>query len=211
VADEIARTGFTGLFVESNAINPARMNGIAARLRAGGATAVDAAIIGPPPGLAHGVEHRARLYLSGPSVAVDTVWQLFSGSLAEPRRMDDRIGSASALKMAYGSFQKTSRALAAVSHALADDFGVTAHLIAEARTSSGNALADRGQFGGVAAVGWRWAPEMDEVAESLRSARLPDALATGAAHVLRHWDADKDDYGLAPDTALDHLRLRPPD
>jgi 3-hydroxyisobutyrate dehydrogenase-like beta-hydroxyacid dehydrogenase len=211
VADEIARIGFTGLFVESNAINPARMNGIAARVRTSGAMVVDAAIIGPPPGVVDGVEHRARVYLSGPSGAVETVWQLFAGGLAEPRRVDDRIGSASALKMAYGSFQKTSRALAAVSHALADDFGVTSHLIAEARRMSGNALADREQFGGVAAVGWRWAPEMDEVAESLRSAGLPDALATGSAHVLRHWDADKDHYELSPEAALDHLRRMPRD
>lgn len=211
VADEIAKTGFTRLFVESNAINPARMNGIAARLRAGGATVVDGAIIGPPPGYVDDAERRARVYLSGPAVAVDTVWQLFAGGLAEPRRVDNRIGSASALKMAYGSFQKSSRALAAVSHALADDFGVTDYLIAEARDLLGSTLADREQFGAVAARAWRWAPEMDEVAESLRSAGLPDALATGAAHVFRRWNADKDDDGLAPDAALDHLRGTPRD
>lgn len=211
VADEIAKTGFTGVFVECNAINPARANGIAARVGAGGATVVDGGIIGGPPHVADGVEQRTRVYLSGPTAAVDTVSQLLTGGLVDPRRIDERIGSASALKMAYGSFQKTSRALAAVSHALADDFGVTSYLMAEAQTLGRNALAGRDAFPSVAARGWRWAPEMDEVAESLRSAGLPDALATGAAHVFRRWDDDKDDLSLDPETALRHLRTPPID
>jgi hypothetical protein len=48
---------------------------------------------------------------------------------------------------------------------------------------------------------------MDEVAETLRGAGLPNALATGAANVFRRWDADKDDDALDPDTALRHLRV----
>lgn len=211
IADGIARIGFTGIYVESNAINPARMTGIAARLNPGGATVVDGAIIGPPPRVVNGVERRARYYLSGPMGAVDTVSQLLDGGLIEPHRIDERIGSASALKMAYGSFTKTSRALAAVSHALADDFGVTSHLLAEAQRLGRAALADREGLGESAARGWRWAPEMDEVAESLRSAELPDSLATGAAHVFRRWDADKDDHDLDADTALRHLRITPRD
>jgi 3-hydroxyisobutyrate dehydrogenase-like beta-hydroxyacid dehydrogenase len=207
VAEQVAAHGFTGLYVEANAINPARMTSIAALLRAAGADAVDGAIIGAPPG----GDRPARVYLSGPAEAVDTVVGLLAGTQAQPRPIDERIGSASALKMAYGSFQKSSRALAAVSHALADHFGVTPQLIAEADGMSGNALAGRSYFPGVAASAWRWAPEMDEVAESLRTAGLPDALALGAANVFRRWDADKDDVDLDADTALRHLRVNPSD
>jgi 3-hydroxyisobutyrate dehydrogenase-like beta-hydroxyacid dehydrogenase len=203
VAEQVAALGFTGLYVEANAINPARMTSIAGLLRTAGATVVDGAIIGAPPG---GGDRPARVYLSGPPEAVATVTGLLAGSLAEPRPIDERIGSASALKMAYGSFQKASRALAAVSHALADDFDVTPQLTAEAEAMRGNALAERASFSGAAASAWRWAPEMDEVAESLRTAGLPDALAAGAANVFRRWDADKDDHGLDPDIALRHLR-----
>jgi 3-hydroxyisobutyrate dehydrogenase-like beta-hydroxyacid dehydrogenase len=202
VAEQVAAAGYAGLFVEANAINPARMASIAARLRAGGATVVDGSIIGPPPGAGR----IARFYLSGPADAVHTVTGLLAGSDATPKPMDERIGSASALKMAYGSFQKTSQALAAVSHALADDFGVTPFLEAEAARWGGNALAGRADFADVATQAWRWAPEMDEVAETLRGAGLPNALATGAANVFRRWDADKDDDALDPDTALRHLR-----
>jgi 3-hydroxyisobutyrate dehydrogenase-like beta-hydroxyacid dehydrogenase len=202
LAGRIAAHRFAGLFVEANAINPARMGTIGERVRAGGATVVDGAIIGPPPS----ADRRTRVYLSGPPGAVDAVHQLLSGSQAEPRRIDDRIGSASALKMAYGSFQKISRALAAVSHALADEFGVTEHLAAEATALGRNALAERDVVAGVAPRAWRWEPEMREVAESLRAAGLPPELAVAGAEVLGRWTRDKDDWDLDTETALAHLR-----
>ena len=202
LAGEIADHGFAGIFVESNAINPARMGRIADRLHAAGARVVDGAIIGPPPS----ADRSARLYLSGPPAAVEVVYHLLAGGQAEPRRVDDRIGSASALKMAYGCFQKASRALAAVSHALADDYGVAEHLLAEADTLGANALADRRHVSSVAARAWRWEPEMVEAADSFRAARLPDALALGAAAVFHRWAPDKDDWDIDPETALTHLR-----
>jgi 3-hydroxyisobutyrate dehydrogenase-like beta-hydroxyacid dehydrogenase len=201
IAEQVAAHRFTGLFVESNAINPTRMATIAGRMHAIGADVVDGAIIGGPPG----GTSKARFYLSGPKYGVDTAHALLAGSLAEPRRVDERIGSASALKMAYGSFQKASRALAAVSHALADDFGVTSHLLAEGEALGRNALADREFVTSVAPRAWRWAPEMDEVADTLRAVGLPTEFATAASAVFHRWDADKD-QSLDSDTALRHLR-----
>jgi 3-hydroxyisobutyrate dehydrogenase-like beta-hydroxyacid dehydrogenase len=202
LANEIGDHGFHGLFVEANAINPARMIRIADRVRAAGARVVDGSIIGPPPT----GERRARVYLSGPPGDVDVIHRLLSGSQAEPRRVDDRIGSASALKMAYGSFQKASRALAAVSHALADEYGVAEHLMTEAVALGPNALAERQYAASAAARAWRWEPEMLEAADSFRAARLPDSLAVGAAEVFRRWAPDKDNWDLDTDTALTHLR-----
>jgi len=202
LAGRIAAHRFDGLFVEANAIDPARMRTIDELVRSAGATVVDGAIIGPPPG----ADRRARVYLSGPPGAVDAVHQLLSGSQAEPRRIDDRIGSASALKMAYGSFQKISRALAAVSHALADEFGVTEQLTAEAALLGRNALADRDAVAGVAARAWRWDPEMREVAEALRAVGLPTELAIAGAEVFERWTPDKDNLALDTETALAHLR-----
>ncbi|HEX4705565.1 MAG TPA: DUF1932 domain-containing protein [Pseudonocardiaceae bacterium] len=207
LAGAIADHGFFGLFVEANAINPNRMTTIADRVRLAGATVVDGAIIGPPPD----ADRRARFYLSGPPAAVDAVHRLLHGSQAEPRRLDNRIGSASALKMAYGSFQKISRALAAVSHALADEFGVTSHLAAEGAMIGRSPLADRDYFADMAGRAWRWEPEMQEVAETLRSVGLPDALATGGATVFHRWASDKDNEELDTETALDHLHGKPAD
>jgi 3-hydroxyisobutyrate dehydrogenase-like beta-hydroxyacid dehydrogenase len=202
LAGRIAAHRFDGLFVEANAIDPTRMRTIDELVRSAGATVVDGAIIGPPPG----GDRRARVYLSGPPDAVDAVHRLLSGSQAEPRRIDDRIGSASALKMAYGSFQKISRALAAVSHALADEFGVTEQLTAEAVNLGRNALADRDAVAGVAPRAWRWEPEMREVAEALRAVGLPAELAVAGAEVFERWTPDKDNWDLDTDTALAHLR-----
>ncbi len=202
LAEQVAQHGFGGVYVEANAINPIRMATIAGRMHAIGAAVVDGAVIGPPPA----GERRARFYLSGPRYGVETVQGLLAGSLAEPKVIDERIGSASALKMAYGSYQKISRVLAAVSHALADDFGVTPQLLAEAERLGAAALAERSYFAGMAARGWRWAPEMDEVADSLRAVGLPPDLAEAASEVFRGWEADRDDWSLDSDTALRHLR-----
>lgn len=206
VAREVGEAGFSGVYVDANAISPHRMAGISADLTdATGATVVDGAIIGPPPG----GSATARIYLSGPAGAVDGVYALFEGGAAQPRRVGERIGTASALKMAYGSFQKASRALAAVSHALADDYGVTEQLLAEAADLGANALGDRAYFPGAAARAWRWAPEMAEAAESFRALGLPDDLALGAAEVFRRWAGDKDAWEQSPEDALWHLRASP--
>jgi 3-hydroxyisobutyrate dehydrogenase-like beta-hydroxyacid dehydrogenase len=196
VADQIA--GYTGIFVEANAISPHRMVAIGERLDA---TVVDASIIGPPPS----ATARARMYLSGPADAVELVRGLLAGSTAEPVSLGARLGQASALKMAFGSFQKTSRALAAVSHAIAGDYGVTEQLLKEATELGDNALMEPDYLPSAAARAWRWAPEMIEVAETARMLGLPDALATGSAEVMARWAADQDDFDIDLATALRHL------
>jgi 3-hydroxyisobutyrate dehydrogenase-like beta-hydroxyacid dehydrogenase len=205
LAEEVATAGFGGIFVEANAISPQRMSAIARRFGSTDARVVDGAIIGPPPSTAD----QARVYLSGPGAAVAIVLGLLDLGSARPVSLGERIGQASALKMAYGSFQKTSRALAAVSHAIADDYGVTEELLVEADLLGPNALIDRDHLPSAAARAWRWAPEMLEAAESARALGLPDALATGSAEVMARWAADRDDFDLDPATALRHLHRDP--
>ena len=196
VADQVA--GYAGIFVEANAISPHRMIAIADRL---GATVLDGAIIGPPPN----ATAQARVYLSGPTDAVELVHGALAGSTAQPVSLGERIGQSSALKMAFGSFQKTSRALAAVSHAIAGDYGVTEELLREATALGDNALMEPDYLPSAAARAWRWAPEMLEVAATARTLGLPDALATGAAEVLARWAPDQDDFAIDLPTTLWHL------
>jgi 3-hydroxyisobutyrate dehydrogenase-like beta-hydroxyacid dehydrogenase len=195
VAAEVA--GFGGIYVEANAISPHRMIEISERF----STAVDGSIIGPPPG----PDRTARLYLSGRWAAVERVHALFAGTRAEPVALGERIGDASALKMAYGSYNKASHVLAAVSHALAEEYGVGAALRAEA-ASDGGALAKPNRLPSVAARAWRWAPEMLEAAESWAARGLPPQLATAAAAAMRRWESDKDNLDLGVDEVLRHLR-----
>lgn len=198
-ASEVARevAGFGGIYVEANAISPQRMIEISALF----GSVVDGSIIGPPPR----PDRSARLYLSGPRDAADRVRELFAGTRAEPVVLSERIGDASALKMAFGSFNKASHALAAVSHALAEEYGVGDALLAEA-DEAGGALAKLHRLPSVAARAWRWAPEMLEAADSFAAAGLPAELATGAAAVFDRWQADKDDLSLDVDDVLRHLR-----
>ena len=62
---DIARvrsTGFSGVYLDANAISPTNAGGMAAIVEDGGASYVDGGIIGTPP-VAPGF---IRLYLSGP-------------------------------------------------------------------------------------------------------------------------------------------------
>jgi 3-hydroxyisobutyrate dehydrogenase-like beta-hydroxyacid dehydrogenase len=196
LAAEVA--GFGGIYLEANAISPQRMIDIADRFE----SVVDGSIIGPPPRS----DRSARLYLSGAAAATTRVRELFVGTNAEPVVLSERIGDASALKMAFGSFNKASHALAAVSHALAEQYGVGAALLAEADAEAGGALAKTHRLPSVAARAWRWAPEMHEAASTFAAAGLPAELATGAAAVFDRWQGDKDSYELGVDDVLRHLR-----
>jgi 3-hydroxyisobutyrate dehydrogenase-like beta-hydroxyacid dehydrogenase len=208
VAEEIAITvaglGYRGIYVEANAISPARMHRITTRLSGAGTTVVDGCILGPPPG----GQPPARLYLAGVATASRRVADLFTGSLAEPVILGEHPGQASALKMIFSCFQRTSRTAAALAHALADDHGVTQALLVEAERMPRDILADRDYLPTVAARAWRWAPEMHEVADTLRAQHLPPDLALATAAVLAHW-ADHVNQGTDLGGVLRQLHVSP--
>lgn len=109
--------------------------------------------------------------------------------------------------MAFASFQKASRVLAAVAHSLADEHDVTDALLGEADRMSGRILAQRDYLPSVAARAWRWEPEMQEIARTLDAAELPTELAEAASAVLARWDTDPDLAQLSTDAVLARLRI----
>lgn len=201
VAATVAGHAFSGLYVDANAINPQRMQHIAEQIRPGG-TVLDGAIIGPPPG----GRQSARLYLAGDGPSAELVDTLFKDTCLHVRRTNGSIGSASALKMAFASYQKAARTLAGVAHALADAHGVGDQLTAEAEVMASNILSDPAYLPSVAARAWRWAPEMQDIAETLRAAGLPADMAEAAVRVMSRWEGDKDQYDLEVAEVLAHLR-----
>ncbi|MGW0891260.1 DUF1932 domain-containing protein [Saccharopolyspora sp. NPDC002578] len=203
VAQSVAEIGYDGVYVDANAIAPETVGGLAAVLTGAGITVVDGAIIGPPPDAAH----TARLYLAGATEQVGFLAGLFAGSRLEPVGLGEAIGRASALKMAFASFQKASRVLAAVAHSLADEHDVTDALLGEAERMSGRILAERDYLPSVAARAWRWEPEMREIARTLEAAGLPAELAEAASAVLARWRADRDLAELSPEAVLARLRI----
>lgn len=201
VATDVAHLGYEGIYVDANAISPVRMHRITARLTEAGAEVIDGCIFGPPPG-----EHPpARLYLAGPEGARCQVADLLTGTSAEPVHLGEQLGQASAVKMAFACYQKASRALAALAHALADDLDVTEALLAEAKRMPRDILANRDYLPSVATRAWRWAPEMREVADTLRAQQLPVDLALATAEILQRWHDNSPVPTDSPTAALRRL------
>ncbi|MFF1681566.1 DUF1932 domain-containing protein [Streptomyces sp. NPDC058256] len=206
VAVEVSAHSFTGIYVDGNAISPASMARIHAVVSRTGATVVDGSLIGSPPS----ASKSTRLYLSGPADALTPVASLFTGTAVQAHPLPGGIGPASALKLSYSSYQKASRVLAAVSYALARDYGVEGELLDIAQGRTTNYLAETAYIPKVAARSWRWGPEMGEVADTLREAGLPADLAEASAAVMSRWD-DLRDSSLGTPEALDHLHDSPDD
>ncbi|MFE2586684.1 DUF1932 domain-containing protein [Streptomyces sp. NPDC059378] len=200
LAREVAGHGFTGVYVEGNAISPERAVRIAQLLEPG-ATVVDGGVIGSPP-----VRGKSpALYLSGPAAATARVEALFAGTAVQTRTLGTEIGQASALKLAYASFQKTSRVLVALAYGLAREHGVDQELIAVAARRTDSYLSEPQYVATAAARAWRWGPEMEEVADSLAAAGLPPEMLRAAASTMARWHDAKDDADLTLDEALDQL------
>ena len=100
-----AANRFSGRYLEANAIAPATARQIAALVEAAGGRPIDGGIIGPPPTEGG----TTRLYLSGHDAPATA--DLWSATAVECRVVDDRIGSASAVKLAYAAWTKGTTAL----------------------------------------------------------------------------------------------------
>jgi 3-hydroxyisobutyrate dehydrogenase-like beta-hydroxyacid dehydrogenase len=170
VAGEVAAEGFDGIFLEANAIAPERVRRIAGYLRC-----VDGSVIS---------RSDVNLYLSGDADDVAAVSDLFPEGEVKPIALDGGVGAASALKMAFGGWNKIGTALTAQAYAIAHAYGVEDALAAEG--------VDSDRFVRSARKAWRWAPEMEEVAETSEALGLPGGMGRGAAELFRRWDEHRD-------------------
>ena len=162
VATDVFALGFDGVFVEANAISPQRMRRIAEL----GARIVDGSII---------ASRGIHLYLAGDDAA--EVATLFDGSDVRAIPLAAEIGAASALKMAFGGWNKIGIALTAQARAIAAAYGVEECLDEE------GVAADR--LPRMADRAWRWAPEMDEIAETCADLGVHAAIPRAAGAFYR--------------------------
>jgi len=178
VANQVATAGYTGLYVDANAISVGTAEQVAAIVTAAGASYVDGGIIGQPPEV---IGH-TRLYLSGPQA--NEVRSLFNRSRLDARIAEGPLYAASTVKMAYAAWTKGSSALLLAARALARAGGVERTLLAEWQLSQPNLTAQSERSATAAAAkGWRWAGEMEEIAASMSAAGLPDGFHEAAAEV----------------------------
>ncbi|MEU5399549.1 DUF1932 domain-containing protein [Streptomyces sp. NPDC005963] len=200
VALQVAEHSPVGkVYVEANAVSPERVRRIADALPL--AVVIDAAVIGSPPSGGK----QPRFYVSGPGEGVDQLDRLFTATDVQVCPLGEEIGRASALKLAYTSYQKVSRVLAALAYGAAEANGVGRELLDIAALRSGSYLAETDYVPKTAARAWRWAPELAEAAELVAEAGLPDDLMRAAAVVLSRWE-DVRDADLSVEEALEKLR-----
>lgn len=200
LARDVAGHRFDGVYVEANAISPQRTQRIAALLEPD-ATVVDGGVVGSPP-------RRGKtptLYLSGPVAAVARIEALFASTAVVTRTLGTEVGKASALKLSYASYQKTSRVLVALAVGMAREHGVDQELIEVASRRTDSYLAEPEYVAKAAARAWRWGPELEETADTLAAAGLPPELLRAAASTLARWYDVKDDSELTLTDALDRL------
>ncbi|MFI9585084.1 DUF1932 domain-containing protein [Streptomyces sp. NPDC052236] len=202
-AAQVAELGMAGagtIYVEANAVSPSRVVSIADRLAP--MPVIDAAVVGSPP-----VGGKSpTLYLSGPGKQADRIAELFAGTDVRTRVLGDSIGKASALKLAYSSYQKVSRVLAAVAYGAAETYGVEDELLEIAAKRTRSYLVETDYIPKTAARAWRWGPELEDAAALLADAGLPDSLMHAAAATLARWDGNKDER-LDIAEALEALRF----
>ena len=169
-----------GLFVDANAVSPAKTLAIRDVVEGAGGRFVDGGIVGPPPER----DGTTRLFLSGPEV--ETVAAAFAGTGVEAVVLGPEPGAASAVKMAYAAWTKGTAAMLLAIRATARANGVEDALLAEWARSQPDATGrSEAAAGAAAAKGWRWIAEMEEIAATFAAAGQPDGFHRAAAEVYR--------------------------
>lgn len=196
VAEEVARLGFRGVYVDANAIAPATSRTIATIMDGAGVAYLDGGIVGPP------ARHRGLtvLYLSGERASSDTIATLFTDTALLTHHVGDDPGAASAVKMAFAAWTKGTSALLLAVRALAEAEGVTDGLD-HAWSVLTPELAERlpATVKGTAPKAWRFVAEMEEIATSFESAGLPGGFHRAAASVYAALADLHDDPDADPD------------
>lgn len=173
-AEDVMAHGYSGVFLDANAIAPSTAAEVAAVVTAGGGTYLDGAVIGGPA--------VPRLYLAGADPAPD-VRGMFGAPVEVVVLDQGGRFAASALKMVYAGWTKGTTALLLALAAGAERLGVGDALRAEWESSQPALLGRLEASSGAARKAWRWGREMDEIGRTLADAGLPDGFHAGAADV----------------------------
>ena len=177
VAHDVAQLGFSGVYVDCNAISPERTRAIQRIVEKAGAHYVDGGIIGGPAWKRDAGTH---LYLSG--VRAKEVAACFDGSPLQTPVISERIGAASAVKMGYAAYTKGTTALLTAILGMVEKEGVRAELTQQ----WGNSFAEQTvrRVCANTAKAWRFVGEMHEIAATFREAGLPGGFHDAAAEVF---------------------------
>ncbi len=197
MAEAVADAGFSGIYVDANAVSPETATAIGRIVEGAGARFVDGGIIGPPAYQAG----TTRLFLAGSEAT--SVAQLFADSPLAVITLEAGSPAASALKMAYAAYTKGTTALLLAIRALARRHGVEGALLEEWQTSQPE-LVRRSEIGSLRAApkAWRFIAEMDEIAATFDGAGLPDGFHRAASEIYGRLERFKDERDCDLDALL---------
>lgn len=201
LAEQVAGTGYGGVYVDANAIPPALAGRIGELIVGAGGGYVDGSIIGPPAR----ASGSTRVYLSGTGAA--SVAELFDAGAADAVVLDGFLTSASALKMVYAAYTKGSAALLLAVLGGARSLRVDEALRLEWAMSIPElpARSDRLlEYSGRKA--WRFEGEMRFISETFESAGLPGGFHSAAAEIYRRLGGQADEsFPVAHEQTLTDL------
>ncbi len=195
LAEQVLACGFSGLYLDANAISPGASRRIGELLTSAGIAFVDGGVIGGPawtPG-------ETWLYLSGPEPDSKRITACFSAGLLEVRFIGQEVGRASALKMCYAAYTKGTTALLTSILALSESLGVRDDLYAQwERDDPGFPARTGTRARRVTSKAWRFAGEMDEIAETFEAENLPGGFHRAAGDIYRRLARFKTSENLPP-------------
>ena len=205
VAEQVAALGFTGTYVDANAVAPATARAVASAVGRGGARFLDGGIVGPPP------LHRGLtvLYLSGDRAHSDELAASFGDGPLLTYFVGERPGAASAVKMAFAAWTKGTSALLLAIRSLADTEDVVEgleHAWSVLTPELVERLPATARSSGPKA--WRFAGEMREIAATFDAAGLPRGFHDSCAAIYEALADLRDRPDVQVDDVVDRLRPR---
>jgi 3-hydroxyisobutyrate dehydrogenase-like beta-hydroxyacid dehydrogenase len=183
------------LYIDWNAVSPARAREVAAIVEGAGGRFADGGIIGLPPGPEG---PGPLLYTSGPEAAALAALE---GRGVRFKIMDGPVGAASALKMGYAGMTKGTIALGAAMLLAASRAGCGEALVAELAASQPQVLAGfRRSIPDMFGKAERWAPELQEIAAFIGHDRsesgVYDGIAAFYAFLAEDMKGERQEIGL---------------
>jgi len=187
VARSVVASGFSGLYLDANAISPQRAIKIGQMLEPSGIQFVDGGIIGGPAW----TPKETWLYLSGEHS--EEIASCFSNGPLETKVIGSEIGKASALKMCYAAYTKGTTALLAAILATAESLKVREELYQqwELDEQDFSQKVNR-RVARVTAKAWRFEGEMSEIAATFRAAGFPEGFHQAAKEIYHRMRSFKD-------------------
>ncbi len=204
VARSVIRAGFKGIYLDANAISPQRAKRMQQLMEKNEIRFIDGSVIGRPAWKAG----ETILYLSGKDTGI--IRDCFQNGLLEVNIIGEEAGKASAIKMCYAAYSKGTTALLASILAAAEAYDVRTELYQQWNMDDpGFSEQVNRRVMRTTAKAWRFAGEMEEIADTFKAAGLPDGFHRASVEVFKRMINLEPDPLMHLDQFLNVLARKP--